>query len=88
MDKKISECPHCGDNYGFCRIVYMVGKGIYNHPFPDRELTPEEMYNSMATSPIDLVDNSQLHDDLSYRENKTAFCINCQKPIKELKMDE
>ena len=80
MTEKIDKCPHCGSDYGFYRITYMKGRGCTNYNFPGKKLDPLCVDDQM--------DNSMLHDCLSYRENKTAFCIQCHKPIKELKKKE
>lgn len=71
----LSECPHCGSQEGFYRIIYIKGESEYHYNFPGTVIVPER----------DVVTNEHLHEALNYRENKTAFCIDCRKPIKELK---
>ena len=77
-------CPHCGSEYGFFRVTYMKGKGITNYKFPDH---PDASVDDIRYKNNDLaIDNTELHDCLTYRENKTAFCIECGNPIKELRI--
>lgn len=64
-ETKLTECPHCGSNYGFYRNVRMSGKSEYNYPF--------------AGQPNP--DNSQLHDCLRYIEGKRRYCCDCKKPL-------
>lgn len=75
-----TECPHCGGEYGYYRKMYMFGYGSINYEFNNDCHRDSHGFH-------DGIDNGMMHDGLKYRENKTAFCIECQKPIKELKKD-
>lgn len=63
-------CPHCGSNEGFYRKVRYNGSGIYRWPFSDT--TPQP-------------DNSDMYDRVNSRDSRRAWCVDCDKEIKELK---
>lgn len=69
----MKSCPHCGSDYGYYRVTYMKGKTEYHYAFDGKEKD---------------IDNSHIHDGLTYKSNKTAFCCECKKPIKELSYKE
>lgn len=63
--KELKECPYCGSDYGYFQKVSFSGKSEYNTPF---------VVNS-------IVDNSQLHDGVRYKQNKTKYCIDCRNKL-------
>lgn len=65
----VDKCPHCSSDYGYYRICYMKGKTEYHHNFEGKND----------------IDNSHIHDGLTYKENKKAFCCQCNKEINKLR---
>ena len=61
----ITECPHCGSVKGVYRTLRFSGEGQYNYAFAGGE------------DPC----NYDLHNAVDYHEHKTAFCLECDKPI-------
>lgn len=59
------KCPNCGSEDGYYKIVKIHGTGIYYYT-ADRK---------------DDEENGQLHDDLNYKEMKTAYCRQCNGKI-------
>lgn len=71
-------CPHCGSEYGYYKKMYMKGYGVTNYEF-DNQFHYDN--HGIRTG----INNGEMHEGLSYRENKKAFCCECDKEIKELK---
>ena len=68
---KITKCPHCGSVDGFYRKVYMSGWSQYRYSFDSYD---PDNYNGAR--------NDELHSGIIYREQKTCYCIKCDKKIK------
>lgn len=59
------KCQNCGSTDGYYKIVRLHGTGVYFYT-ADRKADDE---------------NGQLHDNLHYKEMKTAYCRNCGAKI-------
>ncbi|MCP5006877.1 MAG: hypothetical protein GY941_23465 [Planctomycetes bacterium] len=83
--KKIKSCPHCGSTYGFYRKCNIKGTTEIHHNFPGTKIISKAIVGCSGPPDTNEMDNGEMYDCLEYKENKTAFCIECRKPIRELK---
>lgn len=70
-NKEITECPHCGSDYGIYRTGTISGKYQSNYNFDGS-----------------IGENSELHSGVRYNEHKKCYCIECNKEIKGLKLED
>lgn len=63
-------CPHCNSREGYYRNVRYHGWGIYRFAFS--ESTPQP-------------DNTDMYDGVPYTDSPKAYCLTCDKEIKELR---
>jgi len=62
---KALKCPYCGSESGYYKLTRIHGIGVFS--YTSNRLPDDE--------------NGQLHDNLTYKEMKTAYCCNCHMKI-------
>lgn len=66
-------CPKCGGTEGYYKVTRMSGIGQTNY------LWREEGFDKCGHKIC--ADNTMLHDCLTYTENKTMYCLECNQKI-------
>jgi hypothetical protein len=60
-----NSCKHCGSTEGYYVKVQIQGSAIFRYNFDNSEYD----------------ENGDLHDHLSYKHGKIAYCIDCNKRL-------
>ena len=72
----MEECPYCKGTEGYYRVTRMSGIGQTNYLWTDKGF---DKYGHKACA-----DNTMLHECLTYTENKTMYCLECNQKITAL----